>query len=77
MQVIVNGEPRDLPAALSIQQLVEHLSLPSERTAIERNLEVVRRADWSNIQLTEGDKIEIVHFVGGGGGGRVELIIDN
>lgn len=68
MRVIVNGDEREVPDALSVQQLVEHLSLPLERTAIERNLEVVRRADWSNIQLSDGDKIEIVHFVGGGGG---------
>ncbi|MEO6394116.1 MAG: sulfur carrier protein ThiS [Pyrinomonadaceae bacterium] len=66
MRVIVNSEMREIPVGFSVQQLVEHLLLPLERTAIERNLEVVRRTDWSRVQLSEGDKIEIVHFVGGG-----------
>ena len=69
MRIIVNGDEREIPEPLSVQQLVEHLSLPLERTAIERNLEVVRRTDWTSVQLAEGDRIEIVHFVGGGSAG--------
>lgn len=68
MQIVVNGETREVPENLTVATLVEHLSLPNERTAIERNREVVRRADWPNTQLGDGDRIEIVHFVGGGSG---------
>jgi thiamine biosynthesis protein ThiS len=66
VRVIVNGESCDVPDRLTVAGLVEHLELPNERTAIERNLEVVRRGDWPSIDLAEGDRIEIVHFVGGG-----------
>lgn len=66
VQIVVNGETLEVPENLTVATLVEYLSLPNERTAIERNREVVRRADWPNTQLSEGDRIEIVHFVGGG-----------
>jgi thiamine biosynthesis protein ThiS len=62
----INGERRDLPQTLTLKQLVEHLKLAPERLAIELNRQVVRRADWQNIALNEGDHVEIVHFVGGG-----------
>jgi thiamine biosynthesis protein ThiS len=64
--LVVNGEEREIPENLSIAGLIEYLALPVERTAIERNREVVRRADWTKVDLTDGDRIEIVHFVGGG-----------
>lgn len=66
MRIEVNGESREVPENLTVASLVEQLALPNERTAIERNREVVRRADWPTVDLTEGDRIEIVHFVGGG-----------
>ena len=50
----------------SLMQLVETLKLAPERIAIELNQSVVRRAEWSSRQLRENDRIEIVHFVGGG-----------
>lgn len=67
MRIEVNGEQREVPAAISLKGLVEHLSLPAERLAVELNRKVVRRADWQNTTLSEGDRLEIVHFVGGGG----------
>jgi thiamine biosynthesis protein ThiS len=66
VQIVVNGETREVPDNLTIASLVEHLELPNERTAIERNREVVRRADWPKIAVADDDRIEIVHFVGGG-----------
>ena len=66
MHIIINGETRDVPDSWSLSDLVEHLSLAPERLAIEFNREVVRRADWPHTQLSEGDHLEIVHFVGGG-----------
>lgn len=51
----------------TLDDLVSQLALAPERLALERNREVVRRADWPRVSLAEGDRIEIVHFVGGGG----------
>lgn len=66
MRVIVNGEERELPERLTLEALIDYLALARERLAIERNREVVRRADWPLTVLAENDKIEIIHFVGGG-----------
>lgn len=66
MRLVVNGEEREVPEGASLSQLVELLGLTPERIAVELNREVVRRADWSETRLSEGDRLEIVHFVGGG-----------
>ena len=66
MLIEVNGERRDVPDAVTLDSLVTHLSLAPERLAIELNHRVVRRADWPATTLREGDRVEIVHFVGGG-----------
>ena len=66
MQVEVNGESRDVPDSITLADFVAHLSLAPERLAIELNRRVVRRADWHQTDLKEGDRVEIVHFVGGG-----------
>jgi len=68
LRVQVNGEGRELPEKLTLAELVRQLSLAPERLAIELNREVVRRAAWPEIELLEGDQVEIVHFVGGGSG---------
>ncbi len=62
----LNGEQRTLPASTSIRGLIEHLGLSGDAVAVERNREIVRRSAWLNTLLREGDRIEIVHFVGGG-----------
>ena len=67
MRLIINVEERIVPDELTLAALVRHLSLTPERLAIERNLHVVRRADWPTTPLEENDRIEIIHFVGGGG----------
>jgi sulfur carrier protein len=66
MKVFVNGEAREISNELNLSELLKHLSLPQERIAIELNKEVVRRKDWGNTPVKDADKIEIVHFVGGG-----------
>jgi sulfur carrier protein len=66
MKVFINGETREISNESSLSELLRNLSLPSERIAIELNKEVIRRKDWENIQVKDADKIEIVHFVGGG-----------
>lgn len=66
MRIEINGEARDVPEGIMLDALVEHLKLAPERLAIEHNREVVRRTDWPQTALREGDRVEIVHFVGGG-----------
>jgi thiamine biosynthesis protein ThiS len=66
MLVLVNGETKEIPAELSLTELLEHLSMPSRLLAIELNKEVVRRKDWENIKIRDADVIEVIHFVGGG-----------
>ncbi|HYO63346.1 MAG TPA: sulfur carrier protein ThiS [Pyrinomonadaceae bacterium] len=66
MRVQVNGETKDVAEGLSLEQLVAELRLAPERLAVELNRHVVRRADWPNVKLSEDDRVEIVHFVGGG-----------
>lgn len=66
MQIRLNGEAKDLDEGATLQSLVEQLALVPERLAVELNREVVRRADWPRVTLSEGDRVEIVHFVGGG-----------
>ena len=66
LRVYVNGEPRELNQPLTLAELVAELDLPPARIAIELNRTVVRRNDWSATTLNDEDRIEIVHFVGGG-----------
>ncbi len=66
MTLHINGEPREFPEGLSLAALVAQLGMKADRVAVELNLEIVPRADWDAIQLKDGDKLEIVHFVGGG-----------
>ena len=66
MQVFVNGEARELSEPISLAELITQLDLPAARIAVERNRAVVRRNDWNMTVLQDDDRIEIVHFVGGG-----------
>lgn len=66
LRVYVNGEPREFSDPLSLAELVTQLDLPAQRIAVELNRTVVRRSEWSTIELHDEDRIEIVHFVGGG-----------
>ena len=66
MQLQINGEAREVTDELKLSELVDELSLAPERVAIELNQKVVRRNHWPATILADGDRIEIVHFVGGG-----------
>lgn len=66
MKVFVNGETKEIAENFNLNELLKHFSLPDERIAIELNKEVVRKKDWGNIKINDADKIEIIHFVGGG-----------
>ena len=66
MRVYVNGEAKELSGPLSLSELITQLDLPAARIAVELNRTVVRRADWGTTPLQDDDRIEIVHFVGGG-----------
>ena len=66
MRVYVNGEVKELSGSPSLSELITQLELPATRIAVELNREVVRRNDWSGTMLNEDDRVEIVHFVGGG-----------
>jgi thiamine biosynthesis protein ThiS len=66
LHIQINGEAHELPEELTLSALIVKLGLAPERLAIEQNREVVRRARWADTQITDGDQIEIVHFVGGG-----------
>lgn len=66
MQIEVNGETREVADRIALIDLIRELELAPERVAIELNKKVVRRIDWPATSVAEGDRIEIVHFVGGG-----------
>ncbi len=66
VNILLNGEKRAVANKLNLDQLLDFFSLPKQRVAIELNNNVVRRADWAETVIGEGDKIEVVHFVGGG-----------
>jgi len=66
MQIVLNGENKEISENISLKHLVDKLELKQERVAIELNKTVARRKDWAEIMLKEGDSLEIVHFVGGG-----------
>ena len=66
MKIIINGKTKEIPNEVNIIELLESFSLPKERVAIELNKQVVRKKDWENIKITDDDRIEVIHFVGGG-----------
>ena len=66
MQIIVNGEQRDVLDGLTAAQLVEDMDITGKRIAMEVNLEIVPRSGYAGHIFKAGDKVEIVHAVGGG-----------
>ncbi len=66
MRVILNGEERELPGSITVAALLDLLELPAARVAVERNREVVPRSRFGEVAVIEGDRIEVVRFVGGG-----------
>lgn len=66
IEIILNGEKRTLARCFSFEELVRDLGLKSEQIAIEVNGQIVSRKRWSQETIGQGDRVEIVHFVGGG-----------
>jgi len=66
MRLLLNGEERDIAGIGSIADLVAALGLDARKVAVERNLEIAPRSTYADVRLADGDRIEIVTFIGGG-----------
>ena len=66
MRLTINGEERSFELGLDLAGLVEALGLDARKVAVERNLEIVPRSTYARVMLADGDRLEIVQFVGGG-----------
>jgi thiamine biosynthesis protein ThiS len=66
MEILVNGEPHTLGDPACVGDLLRELAIPSARVAVEVNEEIVARETFTTRSLANGDRVEIVHFVGGG-----------
>ena len=66
MRLQINGDEKQFADGLTLADLVAQLGMKSDRVAVELNREIVSRARWADTALHDGDKLEIVHFVGGG-----------
>lgn len=66
MELMVNGEKRILPEGTTVLQLLELLKVVPERVVVEVNLRILKRAEHPTVGLQDGDRVEIVRFVGGG-----------
>jgi len=66
MRLMINGEERAFTSALTVTDLLGHLGLDARKIALERNLEIVPRSAYAQTRLGDGDRLEIVHFIGGG-----------
>ena len=66
MRLVINGKEQTFDDSLNVTQLVEQLGMKGDRVAVELNRDIVPRAQWAETTLNDGDRLEIVHFVGGG-----------
>ena len=66
LRLCLNGEHREFPSPMTVEALLKHLALDPAKVAVERNLEIVPRSTYRAVGLTEGDRLEIVQFIGGG-----------
>ena len=66
MTIILNGDPVDVAGPLTLTALLAHLGVDARRVAVEHNLTVVKRGQYDSTQIQDGDRVEIVNFVGGG-----------
>jgi thiamine biosynthesis protein ThiS len=66
MDIVLNGEAHRLEGAQTLAALVQSLGLDVRKVAVERNLEIVPRSTYALTPVADGDRIEIVHFIGGG-----------
>ena len=66
MHIIVNGTKKLFQEPLTVEKLLDQLGLDKRKLAVERNREIVPKAEYTVVNLCDGDEIEIVHFIGGG-----------
>lgn len=66
MDLTINGEERSFDDGLTLASLIERLGMKQDRVAVELNRDIVQRDKWASTALNSGDRLEIVHFVGGG-----------
>jgi len=66
MRLIVNGENLELLNVETLQDLLKELQIEPQRVAVEINVSIVKKSDYSTFKLNEGDRVEIVNFIGGG-----------
>lgn len=66
MKIIVNGQPRELGEPPTVANLLHSLDLQSEQVAVEVNLQILNRTDFPTWNLHDGDKVEVISFIGGG-----------
>ena len=66
MKLQINGEDKTYDAPLTLASLIANMGLKSDRVAVELNRNIVQRDQWDKTNLSDGDRLEIVHFVGGG-----------
>jgi sulfur carrier protein len=70
INIHLNGKAQPVPEGLTLAELLAWLKLPADRVAVERNLEIVPRSLWGQTPIIAEDRLEVVHFVGGGHAGR-------
>jgi thiazole synthase len=68
MNVVINGEERAFAAPMSVEALLRELGVDPRKVAVERNLEIVPKSTYGAVTVSEGDRLEVVHFIGGGSG---------
>jgi sulfur carrier protein len=79
LRLTVNGQVRefgDLTAGVSLVDVIAAMSLKGDRIAVEHNGEIAQRARWAEVKVAEGDRLEVVQFVGGGSGNLRRQFVD-
>ena len=66
MRLIVNGESLEISNVETLQDLLKELQIEPQRVAVEINVSIIKKSDYSTFKLNEGDRVEIVNFIGGG-----------
>ncbi|MBN2428316.1 MAG: sulfur carrier protein ThiS [Deltaproteobacteria bacterium] len=66
MQIVLNGQSKEIAEALTLEGLLKSLELETAHVAVELNKEIVTKTTFSSTSLKTGDEVEVVHFVGGG-----------
>jgi len=77
MQVQINGEARDFDGPLTVESVLQRLGFDPRKIAVERNLEIVPKGAYGGTPVAEGDKLEIVHFIGGGANTADSQAVEN